>query len=263
MQDDTDKSVDARYRNILRKWDKDKGAYKEEVVAADRFDQPKKDTFAFTFRRTYIPDQGEKGAFSDIEIQDEQLIQLLKELIGKYPGLTFDTDMISMLTPFPALIHHWETLKKYTLEHPEEKVSKDLENLLNRAKNAPELEAYFKLKDSTDVTKVVTFETLWTAFAPGSLIVARPFMNTDQIMMVEDSPIPWGPNSLRHSLSLWAWTWDWDGRRLLKVEHEFKIERFRGTKNVKDLTVIPLDQYTGEGGPEALKERVRERSRKL
>lgn len=254
------KPIENRYRNVLRKWNKDTGAYQEEVVAADRFEKPNKKEFAYTFRRTYIPDAGEKGAYSDVEIEDDNLIKLLEKLIGKYPGLTYDTEMISMTSPFPALIHNWDKLKAYTKEHEDEQVSKDLENLLNRAKNAPELESYFKLRDSTDVTKVVTFETLWTAFAPGKLIVVRPFNNTDQIMMVEDSPIPWNSQNIHHPLSLWAWTWDWDGRRLLKVEHEFKIERFRGTKNVKDLSLIPLDQYEGA---EALTKVVRERSRKL
>lgn len=53
---------------------------------------------------------------------------------------------------------------------------------------------------------------------------------------------------------------DWDGRQLLKVEHEFKIYWFRGTKKVTELAEVPLEMYDRA---EELKERVRERSRKL
>lgn len=164
-----------------------------------------------------------------------------------------------MTSPFPAIIHNWENLQDCVKEAPDSQVCKDLASLLNRVKNAPELEAYFKLRDSTDIKRIVTFETLWAAFAPGQLIVARPFMDTEQIMMVEDSPLPWSSNP-DHPLSMWAWTWDWDGRRLLKVEHEFKIDRFRGTKDLTNLAYVPLGVYEHA---EALKEKVRERSRKL
>lgn len=164
-----------------------------------------------------------------------------------------------MSSPFPAIIHNWDKLNDRVKEAPDSQVCKDLANLLNRVKNAPELEAYFKLRGSNENTRTVTFETLWAAFAPGQLIVARPFMDTAQIMMVEDSPLPWN-NNPNHPLSMWAWTWDWDGRRLLKVEHAFKIDRFRGTKDVTSLEYVPLEMYEDA---EELKKVVRERSRKL
>lgn len=53
---------------------------------------------------------------------------------------------------------------------------------------------------------------------------------------------------------------DWDGRQLIKVEHEFKIDWFRGTKKMTELSEVPLEMYDGA---EELKEMIRERSRKL
>ncbi|KAL1857461.1 hypothetical protein Daus18300_010325 [Diaporthe australafricana] len=252
----------SRYRNILRKWDKTSGDYKEEVVEAGRFDKPTRKEFAYSFRRTYNPEKGDKDAFSDIEIEDDKLIELLKKVIGKYPGLNYDTDMLTMTSPFPAIIHHWNKLRNRVQQSPEEQVCKDLSNLMNRVKNSRELEAYFKIRDSSSDTKVVTFDTLWTAFAPGKLIVTRPFMaDVPQITMVQDSPMPWTRNfQSTRPLSMWAWTWDWDGRQLLKVEHEFQIEWFRGTRKVTELSEVPLEMYDKA---EELKEKVRERSRKF
>lgn len=251
--------VASRYRNVLRKWDKDSGAFKDEFVETDRFDKPKKQGIAYTFRRTYNPETGERDAYSDIEIEGPELIRVLKEEIGKYPGLSFDTDIVTMISPFPAIIHNWEKLHERAEASPDDQACRDLKNLLGRVRNSAELEAYFKLQGSTDVTKLVSFEMLWTVFVPGKLVVVRPFLDTKQIMMVEDSPIPWVGNG--HSpLSLWAWTWDYDGHQLLKVEHEFKFSWFRGTKNVKDLAVVPLDHFEGADG---LKAAVLERSLKL
>ena len=93
---------------MLRKWDKASGDYKEEVVEASRFDKPPRKEFAYSFRRTYDPEKGEKDAYSDIEIDDEKLIALLKDVIGKYPGMNYDTEMLTMTSPFPGIIHHCE-----------------------------------------------------------------------------------------------------------------------------------------------------------
>lgn len=109
-----DQPKSSRYRNILRRWDKTTGDYKEEVVEASRFDKPPRKEFAYSFRRTYDPETGEKDAYSDIEIMDDKLIELLKEVIGKYPGMNYDTDMLTMGSPFPAIIHHC----KYTSSLP-------------------------------------------------------------------------------------------------------------------------------------------------
>lgn len=96
----------SRYRNILRKWDKMTGDYKEDVVEASRFDKPPRKEFAYSFRRTYDPETGERDAYSDIEVEDDKLIDLLKEVIGKYPGMNYDTEMLTLGSPFPAIIHH-------------------------------------------------------------------------------------------------------------------------------------------------------------
>jgi len=96
--------MSSRYRNILRKWDKTTGAHKDTVVGASWFDKPKAKEFAYTFRRVYNPDTGEQDAYSEIEIEDELLIQLLKTEIGKYPGVNFDGELVYMRSPFPALV---------------------------------------------------------------------------------------------------------------------------------------------------------------
>lgn len=36
---------------------------------------------------------------------------------------------------------------------------------------------------------------------------------------------------------------DWDGRQLIKVEHEFKIDWFRGVKKMTELSEVPLEMY--------------------
>jgi hypothetical protein len=130
-------------------------------------------------------------------------------------------------------------------------------NLLERVRTAPELESYFKVREANAAAKVVTFETLWTVFAPNTLIVARPFMNIPQILKVSHSPIPYNPQHRYRSLTMWAWCWDWDGKRMLKVTYQLKFERFPGTKDITELQYYPLSFCTN---PDELCNTVRKRS---
>jgi hypothetical protein len=93
-----------RYRNILRKWDKNSGSHKDEVVGANFFLKQQSKDIAYTFRRVYNPDTGEKGAYSSIDVEDPLLIALLKAEIGKYPGINFDSDIVSISQPFAPLV---------------------------------------------------------------------------------------------------------------------------------------------------------------
>ncbi|KAK4446488.1 transitional endoplasmic reticulum ATPase 1 [Podospora aff. communis PSN243] len=249
-----------RYRNILRRWDKNAGSHVDQVVSANFFLKPQTKDVAYTFRRVYDPDTGDKGAYSALDIEDPALIRVLKQEIGKYPGVNFDSDITSMRGPFAALVHNWDKLNKRAAVEPESQVSKDLVSLLERVKTAPELQDYFKSRDSNLAAKVVTFDTLWANFAPGTLVVARLFQNVEQIFKVEDSPIPWSTyHSYRHH-KMWAWSWDFDGKKILKVEYALKFERFRGTKPITELPFYPLEYHAD---PERLKEESRARALKF
>jgi hypothetical protein len=87
--------------------------------------------------------------------------------------------------------------------------------------------------------QITTYETLWTCFAPKTRIIAKPFMNTPQVLEVLTSPIPFS-NPVEPTLDMWAWCWDWNGKKMVKVYYLLKFERFRGTKSINALEYYPL-----------------------
>lgn len=94
-----------RYRNILRKWDRKAGAHKDEDVSATALKKPESKDIAYTFRRIYDPSTGEKGAYSELDIEGEELIAILKRVIdNKYPGVNFDGELVTMSAPFSPLV---------------------------------------------------------------------------------------------------------------------------------------------------------------
>lgn len=137
---------------------------------------------------------------------------------------------------------------------------KDLEKLLECVTTAPELEKYFKTRDSNLKAHITTYETMWTIFPPKTKIVAKLFLNQVQILEVRGAPIP------RRSppgpvLRLLAWCWDWNGKEMVKVWHLLSIDRFWGTKDIDQLFCYPI-QYHKDESPEELRRVIRERGEK-
>lgn len=244
----------------MRKWDKSTGSYVDETVGDSFFVKQQTKNVAYTFRRVYNPETGDEGAYSELDIEDPGLRQLLSSEIRKYPGVNFDSDIATIRTPFPALIHNWDKLNDRATMDPDKQETKDLVSLLDRVRTTPELQDYFKTRKSNLAAKVTTFDTLWTVFAPGTLVVARPFHNMEQIFKVNDSPIPWTTSSGYRYHQMWAWSWDYDGKKLLKVEYCLKFERFRGTKAITELPYCPLEYYGDEAKIKDIKEKSRERA---
>jgi hypothetical protein len=96
----------SRYRNILRKWDRTAGAHKDEDVSEATFKKPESKDIAYTFRRVWNPETGEKGAYSELDIEDDGLIALLRSVIDKYPGVSFDGELVNMSAPFAAIVRN-------------------------------------------------------------------------------------------------------------------------------------------------------------
>lgn len=85
---------------------------------------------------------------------------------------------------------------------------------------------------------MVNFDILWTVFAPDTLVVASPFMDSKQILRIIGSP--YLSKSSQGIFRIRAWQWDWDGKAMLKVGYDLEIEYFRGSQKIAALPVYPL-----------------------
>jgi hypothetical protein len=61
-------------------------------------------TTPFSLRPVENSARIEAGISTELEIRDKNLIQLLNEEIGKYPGVNFGGDLVVMTNPFPAIV---------------------------------------------------------------------------------------------------------------------------------------------------------------
>ncbi len=98
------------------------------------------------------------------------------------------------------------------------------------------------------MAKVVTWETLWTIFAPRTLIVAKPFMGVPQLMQVINPPLSpilsrakGVPATHPHGLVL-GLERQADGQEQVRAP----FPAFHGTKDVSELEYYPLNYCANE-----------------
>ena len=108
-------------------------------------------------------------------------------------------------------VHFWDKLWDIATtcsDVPEQKQTcEDLQRLLDCVKAAPELEKYFKTRDSNLGASITTYDTLWTLFAPKTQVIAKSFMKMLQVFEVESFWSPGGKSLPRRQYIL-VWCWD-------------------------------------------------------
>ena len=219
---------------------------------------------AFILRKIVDNEEDNEG---ELEIVSRDLWSLLKTLLSQYPYHTFQGDPATIDSPYEGLILNWEKLEKAANEtSPDEKddqARKDLKLLLDTISSGsgdPKLDKYFKTRESNREQNYVTFESLWTLFAPGTLVYGKPFLGQDQVFIVQDTMNPW-PRSGRQTStwSLQCWTYDYDGKTFKRVALRLDFENFEGTRPISSLPYYPLDYHQE---PKILKKCLVERGAK-
>lgn len=171
------------------------------------------------------------------------------------------------------LVHYWAALTKATTEpavdDQKQKVAQeDLARLLEHVKGAPELETYFKTRESNLKASLTTYDTMWSLFVPGQKIYAKQFLSCEQVFIVEDAPYDYERNrrSPPSSLPVACWCYDWNGKEMVKAYYDISIDKFRGTKLVNELLCYPSLYYKDENAviktEEALLTKLAERGQK-
>ncbi|RYP41714.1 hypothetical protein DL769_011530 [Monosporascus sp. CRB-8-3] len=202
--------------------------------------------------------------YSDLDIKDPELIHLLKDVIVSYPGISFDLGTVYMQSPFPSILQNAADHVGDGLSQARLKAGRDLAHLLNQISTCKELFGYFVTREAHLAAGVTTFETAWTLFAPGTLIVTKPFMDVPQLLEIAEAPVPWArtPAKNANRLHTSAWCWDWNGRRMVKVKYKLIMRRFTGTKAVNQLEYYPVT-YHKDMEVGALLEMILKRSSKF
>lgn len=227
---------------------------------------PKKESceqkdYAFTLRKIVSDDTSDAND-SEIEIESPKLWELVKECVRGYPYHIYQGNLPKTLdAPYEAIIFNWDNLLKAS-QNPnaaDEVARADLKELLEaieKGTGSPRLDNYLRKRRSLKEQNLITFETLWTLFPPGSLVYGKAFQGQDQVFIVEDNTSPW---PLGDTFHLRCWAYDWDGSQFKRLPFRLKFDSFNDEKPINSLPYYPLEFYED---PEALKKRLIKRGMK-
>ncbi|KAM3072469.1 hypothetical protein ACMFMG_009269 [Clarireedia jacksonii] len=236
----------SRANVLISRIDRDSGERKDQRPnEPSPSTPPKTDVFhAFTLRK-FIEDR-EDDNYGEIEITNQNLWNLLKHVLGHWHGHTFDGPPVILESPYEPFILYWDNLQEVADEEVEEPIHKearsDLKLLLTTLSNGSgdaKLDKYFKGRESSLDQGIITHETLWTIFPPGTLVYGRFFQGQDQIFLVADNYGLW-PYPERDPWVLKCLMYDWDGKMFKRAPVNLAINQFEGHKAISSLPFFPI-----------------------
>ena len=181
-----------------------------------------------------------------MDIVSPDLLDLLKTRLEHYPI----HDPSTIECPYECLIHNWDELteasKESSTSEADQQARSDLALLLDTITNGSgdsRLDRHLKTREANKLQRLVSFETLWTLFPPGTLVYGRPFLGQDQVFVATEPKNTWPrgrDDDDNRKWTLGAMMYDWDGRSFKRRKVYLKIPSFEGYKAIDDLPFFPL-----------------------
>ncbi|KAF1956039.1 P-loop containing nucleoside triphosphate hydrolase protein [Byssothecium circinans] len=250
-----------RYKIIISKWDSEAGDFKDIDATKKEGkkeigpeNQPRR---AFTLRkltmtRTRFSAQRNQSesVSSEVTIETKGLQKLLGKITHKWGW----SDMVvSCRSPYIPLVHSWkEALKESQMiveGEPEDdkKAREDLAKLLHIISTSSgylPLDRYFKDRKTFIEERTITHSALWSLFPPGTLIVAQPFLDQQQLFFVQSCD---GFVTEDRTFDLVCYCLDYDGYEFNRVPFEMQIPYWGpDQRSIIELPFYPLE-YHGDG----------------
>ena len=169
-------------------------------------------------------------------------------------------------SPFESIVFSWNELQKEASRTDFDDGDEDagdiklartdlaeLMTMISSSSGDEALDRYFRTRDDLAKTRTITFETLWTLFPQGSMVVARPFLDEEQLFLVAsfktDERHPYYVNEEEETtFNVTAYSYDWNGTSFNRVPFEFKIPEFQDKKGVFELPIYPINMHQSRDG---------------
>ncbi|KND94606.1 ATPase family AAA domain-containing protein 3B [Tolypocladium ophioglossoides CBS 100239] len=249
----------AELKHLEKRWTKKGRGYITEPRDDDDLPDPKYnwyDKFALCVTRLY-DESNKRIETTSLQVNSPALKRLLKNVIGSYPGVSFNTGTISLDFPPRCLYHYLPELKA-------EKARLDAEDPdSEEAQHLPILLEFINEHFHDVITEVnnlceqglISYEHLWTIFKPESLVYTTKHSQPRVFRMKTFSYLEvHGPG-----LQLCVEFVDFDGDKFGTRDLWVKVPQFSGASSICALNVLPLRFCPAET---AVRKRLVERGRR-
>ena len=251
----------SRGRSVISKFDPEKDARRdfdsEEPITEEA--KPDETENAFLLRKKLYSDTEDNSG--ELELNGTELLQIISNVLQarSYENWHLYNSPLMVESPYEPLLHSWTALREEANKEgstPQDTRGRsDLKLLLDaitKGSGDPRLDQYFQTRDNLAKSDSITFNTLWTIFPPGTVVIGRLFQGQDQLFIVKDNTVVW-PRFTKQSaagkIKYWklvCWTYDWNGtvfqRRLVTLE----FDEFESSKPITSLPFHPVDKLDKE-----------------
>lgn len=194
--------------------------------------------YALLVRNKKCYDGRKKLQMDSVIIQSPLLKKALGSILKDYPGVTTTLNRLTFKAPFKPFVHRWANLVK-ALENEADPETKSHLDLLHRTMGE-ELKDDLKARDDYILNKVITFDTCWMIFEPGTIVFAIENKEKCAFRLKNGSYIETrcGPAFALDSEKV-----DWDGEAFGLGQSRNLVYCFQGTKAITRLTAFPLEYH--------------------
>ena len=173
-----------------------------------------------------------------IIIQSPLLREALGSVLKDYPGVTTSLERLTFNAPFQPFIHRWMKLVE-ALNNEGDQQTKTHLGLLYRTLEA-ELRDDLKARDDFILNGVITFDTCWMIFEPGTVIFS---VKDGQKCAARLKTGTYQETRCGKVFSLGCEVVDWDGENFGLGNNNLSIWDFEGTTIITKLSAYPLDYH--------------------
>ena len=194
--------------------------------------------YALLIRNKKCYDGRKTLQMDSIVVQSPLLKKALGFVLNDYPGVTTTLDRLTFKAPFKPFVHRWANLVA-ALKNEEDPETKSHLDLFHRTMEE-ELKDDLKARDDYILNKVITWDTCWMIFEPGTVVFAIEDKEKCAFRLMNGSYIETrcGP-----AFALDCEKVDWDGENFGLGQTRCLIYGFQGTKAITKLTIFPLEYH--------------------
>ncbi|MCJ1465285.1 hypothetical protein MMC07_003901 [Pseudocyphellaria aurata] len=191
--------------------------------------------YALLIRNKKCYDGRKKLQIDSIVVQSPLLKKALGSILKDYPGITTTLERLTFGAPFKPFVHRWSKLVDAVKNEEDPEIKAHLDLFYKTLE--VELHDSIKARDDFILNGVITYDTCWMIFEPGSIVFTTENGHKSAVRLVE------GKYQCGGAYELDCRIVDWDGENFGWDSTRLQIREFHGTAKITKLSAFPLEYH--------------------
>ena len=194
--------------------------------------------YALLVRNRKCYDGRKSLEIDSIVVQSPLLRASLGRVLQDYPGVTTNLERLTFKAPFQPFVHRWENFEAELRREQDDENKAHLQLLHQVLGN--ELQNDLKARKDYIENGVITYDTCWMIFEPGTTVFA---IEDGQIRAAKLTNGSYSSTRCGNCYALNCQMVDWDGEEFGLGYFNLQIYEWGGTQKITQLSAFPLQYH--------------------